>query len=173
MSCRISHISIVLNPAANWNRWARNSKYTGNLSETHTLQRMGENATEIQEPDVVAKLCPTLRLPWCAAHGLLCPSASPDACSDSRPLNWWCYLAIAFSDPSSSSFCLQSYPTSGYFPMSQLLHQVAKVLELSVLPVTIQGWFTLGLTSLILLLSKGFSRVFSNTTIQKHQFFGA
>ena len=72
------------------------------------------------------------------------------------------------------SSCPQSFPTSGFFQGASSSHQVAKVLELlalaSVLPLNIHGWFPLGLTGLISLLYKGLSRVFSKTTIQKHQF---
>ena len=74
------------------------------------------------------------------------------------------------------SFCLQSFPASGSFPISQLFatsgQSIGASTSASVLLVNIQGWFPLGLTGLISLLSKGLSRVFSNTTIQKHQFFG-
>ena len=72
-----------------------------------------------------------------------------------------------------SSSCLQSFPVSGSFPMSWLFISSGQSIGAlaSVLPVSIQGWFPLGLTGLIFLLSKGLSRVFSSTTIQKHQFF--
>ena len=91
------------------------------------------------------------------------------SCSSSR----WCHPTIS-SSVLRFSYCLQSFPASGSFLMSWLFHQVAKVLELqpSVLPMNIQNWFPLGLTGLISLQSKGLSRVFSNTTVQKHQFFG-
>ena len=71
------------------------------------------------------------------------------------------------------SFCLQSFPVSGSFPMSQLFKSGGQIIgaSASVLPMDIQGWFPLGLTELISLLSKGLSRVFSSTTVQKHQFF--
>ena len=73
------------------------------------------------------------------------------------------------------SFCLQSFPASGSFPMSQLFttggQRIGASTSASILPVNIQGWFPLGLTGLIPLLSMGLSRVFSSTTIQKHQFF--
>ena len=74
------------------------------------------------------------------------------------------------------SFCFQTPPASGSFQWVGSLCQVAKVLELKlqhVLPINIQGWFPLGLTSSIALLSKGLSRAFSNTTVLKYQFFGA
>ena len=74
------------------------------------------------------------------------------------------------------SSCLQSFPASGSFPMSQLIASGGQSIGASastpVLPMNIQDWFPLGLAYLISLQSKGLSRVFSNTTVQKHQFFG-
>ena len=108
-------------------------------------------------------------------HGLQhtrlpCPSASTGACSNSCPLSWWCHPTI-----SSPFCCLQSYPASRSFLMSQLFasggQSSGTSTSTSILPVTIQGWFPLGLTGFISLLSKGFSRVFSNATVWKHQFF--
>ena len=101
------------------------------------------------------------------------PASSPGACSNSCPLSQWCHLTIlSFVVP----FCLQPFPASGSFLMSQLFtsggQNIGASTSASVLPMNIQGWFPLGLTGLIL-LSKGLSRVFSNTTVQKHQFFGA
>ena len=73
------------------------------------------------------------------------------------------------------SSCPQSFPASGFFPMSQLLALGGQSIRTSAsyLPMKIQGWFPLGLIALISLLLKGLSRVFSSTTVQKHQFFGA
>ena len=112
-------------------------------------------------------------------HGLQhtrlpCPSPPPRACSNSCPLSWWCYPTIS-SSVVPFSFCLQSFPASGSFLMSQLFASGGQTIgtSASVLPMNIQGWFPLGLTDLISLLSKGLSRVFSNTTVQKHQFFSA
>ena len=89
-------------------------------------------------------------------------------------LNQWCYVTIS-SSAASSSFCLQSFPASGSFPMSWLYTSEGQSIRVSasqsVLPMNIQGWFPLVLTGLISLESKGLSRVFSNTTVQKHQFF--
>ena len=104
---------------------------------------------------------------------LPCPSQSPRGCSVSCPLNWWCHPTISFSVIPFSS-CLQSLPASGSFPMSWLFASDGQRIGASssppVLPMNIQDWFSLGLISL---LSKGlYSRVFSNTTVQKHQFFG-
>ena len=114
-------------------------------------------------------------------HGLQharlpCPSSSPEVCPSSCPLLLWYHPAISSSD-SLFSFCLQSFPASGTFPMSQLFtsdDQNTRVSALAtVLPMSIQGWFPLRLTSLISLLSMGLSGVFSSTTVQRHQLFGA
>ena len=105
---------------------------------------------------------------------LPCPSLSPGVCTNSCPLNRWCDPTISSSVFPFSS-CRQSFPASGSFPKSQFFASDGKSIEAStsasVLPICIQDWFPLGLTGLISLLSKGFSRVFSNTTVQKHQFF--
>ena len=86
----------------------------------------------------------------------------------------WCYSTISFSDIPFSS-CSQSFPESRSFPLSQLFASGGQSIGASAsgLPMNIQGWFPLGLVGLITLQSKGLSRVFSNTTVQKHQFFGA
>ena len=107
---------------------------------------------------------------------LLCPSLSSRVCSSSRSLSQWCHPTISFSVAPFFS-CLQSLPTSGSFPMSWLFasggQSIGASVSASVLPMNIQGWFPLGLTGLISMLSKGLSRVFFSTTIWKHQFFGA
>ena len=110
---------------------------------------------------------------WTTARQDPLSSTSSWGCSDSGPLNQWCYLTIS-SSPVPFSFCLQSFPPSGSFPVSQVLASGGQNIgaSASVLPVNIQGWFPLRLTGLISLLSKGLSRVFSGTTIRKHQFFG-
>ena len=97
-------------------------------------------------------------------------------CSDLCPLSQWCHPAISSSVVPFFS-CLQSFPASGSSPVSWLFESVGPSIKASasasVLPMTIQDWFPLELTGLISLQSKGLSRVFSNTTIQKLQFFGA
>ena len=101
---------------------------------------------------------------------LPCSSSVPGAYSNSCPLSQWCHPAISSSvTPFSSG--LQSFPASGSFLMSWLFTSGGQNTA-SVLPMNIQGWFPLGLTSLIL-LSKGLSRVFSNTTVQEHHFLSA
>ena len=108
------------------------------------------------------------RLPWL--------SLSPGVCSNSFPLNRWCYLIIP-SSATPFSFCLQSFLVSGSFPMSWLFtsggQSIGASALASVLPMSIQGWFPWELTDLISLLSKGLSTVLPSTTIQKHEFFGA
>ena len=112
-------------------------------------------------------------------HGLQhtrlpCPSTTPGACSNSCPLSQWCHPTISSSVVPFFSR-LQSFPASGSFPMSQLFtaggQSIGASTSESVLPVNIQGLFPLGLTGLISLKSKGLSRVFSNSTVQKHQVF--
>ena len=97
-------------------------------------------------------------------------------CSNSCPLSQWCHPAIS-SSVIPFSFLPQSFPASGSFPMSRLFasggQSIRAPASASVLPVNIEGWFPLGLTGLMSLQSKGLSRVFSSTTVWKHQFFGA
>ena len=102
-----------------------------------------------------------------------CPSPSPRACSDSCPLGQWCHPTISSSVIPFS--CLQSPPASGSFLMNQLFASGGQSIRASasVLSLNIQDWFSLGWTGLISLQSRGLSRVFSNTTVQKHQFLGA
>ena len=107
---------------------------------------------------------------------LPCPSATPRAYSNSCLLSRWCHPNISSSVVPFSS-CLQSFPASGSFQMSQLFtsggQSTGVSASASVLPMNIQDWFPLGWTGWISLWSKGLSRVFSNTTAQKHPFFGA
>ena len=108
---------------------------------------------------------------------LLCPSPSPGVCSNSCLLSWWCRPTIS-SSVIPFSFYPQSFPASGSFPMSRLFtsgsQSIGASVSASVHPMNIQGWFPLGLTGLISLLSKGLSRVFSSTTeapILRHSAF--
>ena len=113
-------------------------------------------------------------------HGLQhtrppCPSPTPRVYSNSRPLSRWCHPTISSSVIPFSSH-LQSCSASGSFPMSQFFtsggQSIGVSASASVLPMNIQDWFLLGWTGWISLQSKGLSRVFSNTTVQTHQFFG-
>ena len=113
--------------------------------------------------------------PYGLQHARLpCPSPTPRACSNSCPLSWWYHPTTSFSVVPFSS-CLPSFPKSRSFPMSQFFASGGQSIGVSVsapvLPMNIQDWFPLGLTGLISLQSKGISRVFSSTTVQKHQFF--
>ena len=102
-----------------------------------------------------------------------CPSPTPEVHSNSCPLSQWCHPAISSSAVPFSSFP-QSLPASESFPMSQLFawggQSIGVSALASVLPVNTQDWSP---SEWISLQSKGLSRVFSNTTVQKHQFFGA
>ena len=109
-------------------------------------------------------------------HTMLpCPSPTPRVYSNSCPLSWWYHSTIL---PSVMHFfCLQSFPASGSFQMSQLFasgdQSIGVSASTSVLPMNIRNWFPLRLTGWISLQSKRLSRVFSNTTVQNHLFFGA
>ena len=108
---------------------------------------------------------------------LLCHSLTPRLCSNSGPVSWWCYLTIS-SSAFPFFFCFQSFPASGSFPRSQSFASWGQNIgasastSVSVFPMNNEGWFPLGLTGLISLQSKGLSRVFSRTIIQKYQLFG-
>ena len=112
---------------------------------------------------------------WLQQARLSCPSPSPRVWSNSCPLNQWRHPVILSSVILFSS-CLQSFPHSGSFQMSQFfasgVQSIGTSASASVFPMNIQGWFPLRLTGWISLQSKELSRVFSNITVQKHQFFG-
>ena len=112
-------------------------------------------------------------------HGLQharlpCPLLPSRVCSNSRPLSRWCCLTIS-SSAAPFSFCRQSLPAPGSFPMTRIFASGSQRIgaSASVLPKNIQGWFPLGLTVLTSLLFRGLSIVFSNTTFNKHQFFSS
>ena len=121
---------------------------------------------------LVAQWCPTLCNHMdCSTLGFpssLFPRVGSNSCSLS-----WCWYPTILSSIAPFTSCPQSFPASGSFPVSQLFALGGQIIRAStsVLPMNIQGWFPLGLTGLISLLSKGLSRVFSSTTIQNHQFF--
>ena len=114
--------------------------------------------------------------PWIAARQVSLPITNSGVHSNSCPLSWWCHPAISSSVIPFSS-CPQSLPASGSFQMSQLFasggQSIGVSASASVLPMNTQDWFPLEWTGWISLRSKAVSRVFSNTTVQKHQFFGA
>ena len=122
------------------------------------------------------QLCPTLCDPGLQHARFPCPSPTPGSCPNSCPSSQWFHPTISSSVVPFSS-CFQSFPASGSFPKSWLFassgQSIGVSASASVLPMNIQDGFPLGLTGWISLQSKGLSRVFSNTTVQKHQFFGA
>ena len=128
-------------------------------------------------PLVVVKSlsCVWLCDPWMAAHQASSPSPSPGACSNSCPLSQRCHPTI-WSSVVPFSSCLQSFPTSWSFLMSQFFtsggQSIGDSASASVLPKNIRDWSLLGWTGWISLHSKRISRVSFNTTVQKHKFFG-
>ena len=138
-------------------------------------QRWGDQV--MSQLSSVAQSCLTLCNPMdCSIPGFPCPSPTPGVCSDSCLLSPWCHPTVSSSIIPFTS-CLQSFPASGSFPMSQFFasggQSIRASVSASVLPMNIQDWFPLWLTGWISLQSKGLSRVFYNTTVQKHLIFGA
>ena len=124
----------------------------------------------------VTQSCPTLCDPMnCSTPGLPVHHQLLEF-TQTCPSSWWCHPAISSSVVLFSS-CPQSLPASGSFPMSQLFtwggQSIGVSTSASVLPMNTQDWSPLGWTGWISLQSKGLSSVFSNTTVQKHQFFSA
>ena len=112
--------------------------------------------------------------PWTASRQASLSVTNPWSLLKLMSMSWWCHLTISSSVVPFSS-CLQSFPASESFPMSQFFASCGQSIgaSASVLPMNTQDWSPLGWTDWISLLSKGLSRVFSNTKVQKHQFFGA
>ena len=112
--------------------------------------------------------------PWIAIGKASLSITNFQSYSNSCPLSQWCHPTTSSSVIPFSS-CLQSFPASESFPMNQFFtsgdQSIGVSASTSVLPMNIQDWFPLGWTGWISLQSKGLSRVFSNTTVQKHQFF--
>ena len=124
-----------------------------------------------QSVSSVTQSCPTLRLHRLQHTRPPCPSPTSGVYSNSYPLSQWCHpTTSSFVVPFSS--CPQSFPASGSFQMSQFFISGGQSIGVSasVLPMNIQDWFPLGWTGWISLQSKGLSRVFCNTTVQKHQY---
>ena len=141
-----------------WQRWLTHGK----LESSHSVQFSRSVVSDCLWP-----------------HGLQhtslpCPSPTPGAYSNSYPLSQWCHPTISSSVIPFS--CLQSFPASGSFQMSQFFasggQSIGVSASASVLSMNSEDWFPLGWIGWISLQSKGLSRVFSNTTVQKHQFFG-
>ena len=123
----------------------------------------------------ITQSCPTLQHHGRQYASLPCPPPSSWACSNSCPLSRLCHPTIS-SSVVPFSFWLQSFPASGSFLMRQLFtspgRSIGAWVSASVLPMNIQDWFSLGLTGLMSLQSKGLSIVFSKTSVWKHQLFG-
>ena len=123
----------------------------------------------------VAQWCPTLCNHMNRSTRPPCPSPTPGVYPNSCPSSRWCHPGISSSVIPFSS-CPQSLPASGFFPMSQLFASGGQTIGVSslasVLPMNTQDWSPLEWTGWISLQSKGLSRVFPNTTVLKHQFFG-
>ena len=139
---------------------------------TRNSRRRPKKTQSLQSHSSVTQSCLILR-PYGLQHASPpCPSPTPRACPNSCLSSRWCHSTISFSVAPFS--CLQSFPASGSFPMSQFFASVGQNIciqvaeaeaSASVLPMNIQDWFPLGWTSWISLQSKGLSRVFSNTTV--------
>ena len=119
----------------------------------------------------ITKSCLTLCSPMNSSPASLSPRAFLNSC----PLSWWCHPAILFSDAPFSS-CPQSFPASESFPVSQLFasgsQSIGTLTSASIFPMNIQGWFPLGLTGLLSLMSKRLSSIFSLPSQFNCQFFG-
>ena len=145
-------------------QWAQ----TQDIVEVHSFNILAFISVHFNS---VAQLCLTFATLWTAAHQASLSSPTPGAYSNSCPLSRWCHSTISFSLIPCFS---QSFPASRAFQISQFFTSGGQNIGVSAsaLPMNIQGWFPLGLNCLTFLLFKGLSRVFSITTIWKHQFFG-
>ena len=162
-----------------WIIWSNSDGFRGQQKKKMLIAKIRKALNvlvDFSQFSSVSQLCPTLQ-----PHGLqharpLCPSPTPRIYSNSCPLSQWCHPTISSSVILFSS-CLQSFPASESFQMSQLFRwggqSIGVSASASVLPTNTQDWSPLGWTGWISLKSKGLARVFSNTTVQKHQFFGA
>ena len=131
-----------------------------------SVPTVSENVFNSVQFSSVAQLCLTVT-PWIATCQASLPSPTPRAYSISCPLSWWCHPTIS-SSVVPFSFCLQSFPASGSFPMNQFFASGGQSIGVSasalILPMNIQDWFPLGLTGWISLQFRGLSKVFSRTT---------
>ena len=157
-------------------KWSGNMAF-GILNQIHRNSTSFERAVLTKAPSSAQFSSGMSDSSW--SHGLQytrlpCPSLTPRVYLDSCPLSRWYHPTISSSVISFSS-CLQSFLASWSFPMSQFFTSGGQSIRASAsaLPMNIQGLFPLEWTGLIYLQSKGLSRIFSNTTVQKHQFFGA
>jgi len=148
---------------------------TGGVSYVGMLVGLGKYCTKYIFQFSHSVVSSSLRYHGLQCSRFPCPSPNPGACSNSCSSSWWCHPTTSSSvGPFSSR--LQSFPASGSFPVSQFFarggQSIGVSASASVLSKNIQGWSPSEWTGWISLQSKGHSRVFSNTTVQKHQFFG-
>ena len=172
-------VNVKCIPNTRYKKWKDNVKRNSHLFTDviiHALIMKKQQYSFLVQFSSIVQSCPTLR-----PHGLQntrppCPSQTPRVYTNLCPLSQGCHPTIS-SSVVPFSFRLQSFPASGSFQMSQFFPSAGQSIRVSpsasVLPVNIQDWFPLGWTGWSTLQSKGLSRVFSNTTVQKHQFFGA
>ena len=150
-------------------RWSRRER-----GRAWPFKRMTQPKDTTSTCCSITQSCLTLWLRELQHARLPCPSPCPGICSNPCPLSRWCHPTISSSVVPFSS-CPQSFPASGSSQMSQLFTSVGQSIGISastsVLPMNTQDWYPFEWTSWISLQSKGLSRVFSNTTVQKHQFF--
>ena len=157
-------------------KWKKKNIYSNTINHTYEIQKGCSHSILLLLLLLSCQVMSDSLRPHGLQHTMFpCPSPSPRVCPSSCPLNWCCHATI-LSSVTLFSFCLQFFSASGSFPMSWLFasggQNIGASASAPVLPMNIQGWFPLELTGLIL-QSKGLSRIFSNTTVQKHQFFGA
>ena len=154
-------LQVVMLPRYRWGSWAKEVKRHAQVTSVQFSRSVVSDSLWPQEPQHARPPCPSPT-----------PRAHPNPC----PLSRWCHPAISSSVAPFSS-CPQSFPASGSFQISQLStsggQSIGVSASTSVPPMNTQGRFPLGWTDWISLQSKGLSIVFSNTTDQKHQFFGA
>ena len=146
-----------------------------NLEINRTKHKYGKGKEESKRHQFSRSVVSDSLWPHGLQHARVpCPSPTLGACSNSCPMSWWCHPTISSSLVPFSS-CPQSFPAAGSFPMSQFFtsggQRIGPSASTSVLPMIIQDWFPLGWTGCISLQTKGLSRVFSNTTVQKYQFY--
>ena len=173
MVFNIAYSGLITVPSSEW-KWLT-------VCWTGTRNHWADNAEQSSVPEVQFSSIPQLHLTRCNPMDCSMPGFPVhhqllEFTQTQRPLSRWCHPTIS-SSVIPFSFHLQSFPASGSFPVSQFFasggQSVGVSALASVLPMNIQDWFPLGWTGWIALQSKGLSRGFSNTTVQKHQFFGA
>ena len=146
------------------------------ITVTELCWDLHSQGSRLLELAVVIQLlrCYLTLWPWTMACQSSLSFMSPGVCSNLCPLNWWCYSTTSSSVTPFS--CLQSFPASGPFPMSWLFasggQNTGASASATILPINIQGWFSLGMIGLTSSQSKGLSRVFCSTTFWKHKFSG-